>query len=375
MQRLYHVAPGADRAVETGANGVERARAAGGWMWLDVEGVDAAEVQAVADRFGFDRLAVEDVLEAAEHPRVDDYPGHTMVTLLGIADDDTRLRTVEYDVFVGPGYLVTFLHEPLPGFAWMRAHLVEGGRPAGMGPSRFLALLLEAGATRYRTLADALDGRIEEMEDRALAGDPSVIGEIHALRRDLLYLRRVVGPQEDAVHRLATEELPGIEPRARMRLAGVERQYERVLDSLDTARSLLEAVLETYRASVAERANEVMKVLTVFAAIVLPLSLIAGIYGMNFAHMPELAWRWAYFAVLGLMGVVGLGLWVYFSRRGFIGGPRLGAVPKTIGRGLAGFVRLTTSPVTGLARVIVGKPGQTPGDSGGPERPPEDAPG
>jgi magnesium transporter len=364
MQRLYHVAPGADHAVEADPARLEEVRSAGGWVWLDVVGIDADEVQEIADAFGFDSLAVEDVLEDSEHPRVDEYTDHTMAVMLGIADDETRLRTVEYDLFVGPGYLVTFLREDLPGFAWVREHFTRPGRPAGLGPSRFLAVVLEAGATRFRSVGDYLEERIDDLEDRALGGDPAVIGEIHALRRDVLRLRRMVAPQEDAVHRMASEDLPGIEPRARMRLAGVERTYERALESLETDRGLLAAVLETYRATVAERANEVMKVLTVFAAIVLPLSLIAGIYGMNFAHMPELAWRWAYFAVLGLMASVGVGLWLYFGRRGFIGGPRLSKVPRTLGKGLAGVVRLTTSPVTSLVRVITGRPPSRPDETG-----------
>jgi len=118
--------------------------------------------------------------------------------------------------------------------------------------------------------------------------------------------------------------------------------------AVQAAPVLLASVLETYRGTVAERANEVMKVLTVFAAIVLPLSLIAGVYGMNFSHMPELLWRWGYLGVMILMLIVGVSLWVYFARRGFVGGPRLGAVPGVVGRGLVEFVKVTTKPATML---------------------------
>ncbi|MFH2072814.1 MAG: magnesium transporter CorA family protein [Actinomycetota bacterium] len=362
MQRLYYVAPGADRAVEADSADLAGLRAAGGWIWLDVVGVVPAEVQAIADQFGFDHLAVEDVLDESEYPKVDDYPDHTMAVLLGIADDEQRLRMVEYDAFLGPGYLVTFLHEDLPGFGWMRSHLTEPGRLGGGGPDRFLALLVEAEAARFRTVVDSLEQQIDSLEDRALAGDAAVIGEIHALRRDGLLLRRVAGPLEDATHRLAREDLSGLGQRARMRFASIEDGFERIIETLDASRGLLGAVLETYRASVAEKANEVMKVLTVFAAIVLPLSLMAGIYGMNFRHMPELAWRWSYFGLLGAMALVGVGLWFYFSRRGFIGGPRFGEVPKTIGRGLSGVVRLTTKPVAGLARAVRGRADGSDGD-------------
>jgi hypothetical protein len=102
---------------------------------------------------------------------------------------------------------------------------------------------------------------------------------------------------------------------------------------------------------------------------VLPLTLIAGLYGMNFRNMPELGWRWAYFAALGVMALIGLGLWLYFARRGFIGGPRLSRVPRALGHGLVGVVRLTGKPVVGLARLIAVReapPGRArePGEDG-----------
>jgi magnesium transporter len=168
-------------------------------------------------------------------------------------------------------------------------------------------------------------------------------------------LRRVLAPQRDTVRGLADEEFPAISERARLRLRSAHDQYVRATESLDSSRALLAAVLETYRAVVAERANEVMKVLAVFAAILLPLSVMAGIYGMNFANMPELDWRWAYFVALGIMATVALALWLYFARRGFIGGPRLGRIPKAVGSGLAGLVRLTTLPVSSVSRMLTGK--------------------
>ena len=149
-----------------------------------------------------------------------------------------------------------------------------------------------------------------------LAGDHTVIGEVQALRRDALMLRKIVGPLRDTFMRLGSEQLAGVGERARLRCQSVRDHYFRIAESLDTAQAILVAVLETYRSTVAERTNEVMKVLTVFTAILLPLSLVAGIYGMNFAHIPELGWRLGYLWALGIMLVVGLTLWMYFARRG-----------------------------------------------------------
>ena len=309
--RLFHFEPGSDRAVEVDAAELRSVRSGDGWVWLDVVGADEAEVEGICGEFGFDLLGAEDVAAETEYPKADDYEDHTFTVLHGVADDTTRLRTVEYDAFVGSDYLVVFRGEELPGFEWIREHVVLPGRLASMGPDRLFGLLAEAGATRFSVLVDALEEHIEDLEYQALAGDPGVISGIHALRRDALKLRRVLAPQRDTIRRLGHEQFPAFGVRARMRLESVHDQYDRTIESLESSRALLGAVLETYRATVAERANEVMKVLTVFAAIVLPLSLIAGIYGMNFANMPELDWRWAYLGTLGAMATLALSLWTF----------------------------------------------------------------
>lgn len=353
MIRLFHVTT--DAAVEVNPDELDAVRRRDGWWWLDVVDADEPTTEQVCGDLGFDRVAAEDVLSRTELPKADDYADHTLTVLHGVADDDTRFRTVEYDSFVGPGYLVVFRSEELAGLRWVRDQLTVPGHQPPMGPDRAFAVLVEAGASRFNVLADALENRVEELEERAFAGDPAVISEVQALRRDAVKLRRVLAPQRDTIQRLGTDDFPALDERARMRLRSAADQYSRAVESVDASRSLLAAVLDTYRAVVAERANEVMKVLAVFAAILLPLSVIAGVYGMNFSHMPELAWRWAYFATLGLMATIAVSLWLYFARRGFIGGPRLSRIPKAVGAGLAGLVRLTVQPVDVVGRIIIGR--------------------
>ncbi len=352
--RLLHVAAGSNAAAEADPSELSALRAEGGWVWVDVVGSDPDEIERICRDFGFDQLAVEDVLSVTEHPKADDYPDHSLVVLHGVADDATQLRTVEFDAFLGPDYLVVFRREDLPGFDWIWDQLLQSTAQAPIGPDRLFALMCDAGASRFNVLVDALEQEVDELEERALAGDPAVIGEVHALRRDATRLRRVLVPQADTIRNLVEDEFPAVSPSARLRLRSVLNRYDRAAESLDASRGLLAAVLDTYRAVVAERANEVMKVLAVFSAILLPLSVIAGVYGMNFVNMPELSLPWAYFAVVGVMASVALSLWVYFARRGFIGGPRLARLPKAVGTGLAGVVRLTTRPIGSVARMLVG---------------------
>ncbi|WKZ83538.1 MAG: magnesium transporter CorA family protein [Acidimicrobiia bacterium] len=345
MQHLFHSAPGAETAVEVTATDLAQVRAAGGWLWLDVYDFTHEDVEEIGATLGFDPLDVEDVLDWSKFPKVGEHPDYTLVVGHALsAREAERLAVVEHDAFLGDGLLVTFHREDLPSFAWGRQFVLQPGVLAGAGPDLLWARMAEVGAARYLPLVDGLEERIAELEDRAVLGDPGVPADVLALRRDAQTVRQITLSQRDALRTLVRESLPGIGKPARRRLAHVADDHARLTEILEGARMLLGSALEAYRGTMAERANEVMKVLTVFAAIVLPLSLIAGVYGMNFAHMPELQWRWAYPAVLGLMVLVAVGLWAYFGRRGFIGGPRLGAVPGLVGRGLVEFVKLTAKP-------------------------------
>jgi magnesium transporter len=365
VQYLYHIAAGGDRAEAVEAAALEAVRGSGGWVWLDVVEFSSEEAYALGRAFGFDPIAMEDVTDLGEFPKVDEYAGHAFVVAHGVSADPSRLRTSEYDAFIGPGYLVTFHREDLPEFSWLRERVAAPGWLAGAGPDQLFARIAEAGAGRFEPLIGGLEERVLETESRALAGDHTVVGEVQALRRDALMLRKIVGPLRDTFMRLGSEDLAGVEERARLRFQSVRDHYFRIAESLDTAQAVLGAVLETYRSTVAERTNDVMKVLTVFTAIMLPLSLVAGIYGMNFAHIPELGWQHGYPWALGLMVVIALGLWVYFARRGFIGGPRWRQAPRVIGKGLADLVRLTLKPITGVAGLLVGRPGREESKGGG----------
>jgi magnesium transporter len=358
VQYLFHIAAGADRAELTEAGSLEAVRASGGWLWLDVVDFSVEEASSVARAFGFDPIAMEDVTDLTEFPKVDDYEDHAFVVAHGVAPDPARLHTWEYNAFIGSAVLVTFHRKDLPEFGWVRDHVQEPGWLGESGPDGVFARLAEVGARRFEPLVEGLEERVLDVEARAVAGDHTVVGEVQALRRDSLMLRKIVGPLRDTFMRLGSEQLAGVGERARLRCQSVRDHYFRIAESLDTAQAVLGAVLENNRSTVAERTNEVMKVLTVFTAVLLPLSLVAGIYGMNFAHMPELGWRLGYLWALGVMAVVGVGLWAYFARRGFVGGPRLGQAPRVVGKGLADLVRLTIKPVTGVAGLLAARPGR-----------------
>jgi len=321
----------------------------GGWFWLDVTAATESEVRAIANTLRLEPFAIDDVLSPNEFPLVDDLEDQLFVVTHTLGVSGERLETLELDVFLSRSFVVTFHRVEIPGIEWTLERLLDSTAAPPQGPDAVLAVLLDISARRVQQLVDALDTEMERLEELAIGGHPDVVGGVQALRRDVIVLRRVLAPERDMVRALSRMR-SHLGPRERRRIESAHDDYSRIVESLDAARSLLGTLLETYRSTVSERMNEVMKVLTVFSAIVLPLSLIAGIYGMNFATMPELQWRWAYFVLLGLMAIVAAGLWVYFARRGFVGGPKVPRVDRAIGKGLAGFVQLTTSPIRAVVR-------------------------
>jgi magnesium transporter len=322
-----------------------------GWVWLDAQGADAGEVAAMCRRLGFDELAIEDAVSDSHFPKVDDLGDHLLAVLHGIAEADGRLDTIEIDAFVTERVLFTIHGGTSTSVRWILDRGTSGGLRPLEGPDRGLSLVAEVQSRRHLRVIEVLDDEIDALEQRALEGDPDVLGEVQALRRDVTLLRRVVGPQRDVLAWMSRPLSPLLGDQARLEFDSVQDHYFRLVESLDAARTLLAAVLDTYRSTTSEQMNEVMKVLTVYSAILLPLTLLTGIYGMNFVHMPELGWDWGYYALLGLMAAVAVGQWTYFARRGFVGGFRPQRIPRAVGKGLVRLARAPVDAASAIARM------------------------
>ena len=309
-----------------------------GWSWIDLTAPTDDELRHVARHFALDRVSRDDLFEA-QSPKMELLDDYWLIVVHALALDDQALRTVELDIVVGDDWVVTIHSEPVASIDHVRERAL---RPAfSLDDPRHLAVrIVEFVGERYLPILDDLDTQILDLEDEAVEGDPTVLPDIHALRRDVAVLRRVLGPQRRMLEILARNG-EDLTDRTRRDLSDALDHHVRLVDSLDSAHQMVATVLDTYRGAAAERMNEVMKVLTVISSIFLPLTLIAGVYGMNFAYMPELERRWGYFAALTAMAVVAVTMWGYFIRRGFIGGPKVRdlALPAKaagrVGRGLA----------------------------------------
>lgn len=320
----------------------------GGWVWLDVTDPDDDDLAGLESNFDFDPLSLDDLLDATLLPKVDDHGSYLFVVLHTVTTSGgLRLETHKLDMFVGPDFIVTVHRDEMVSIDWVANHIVDSDRLAADGPIRLAATIAEAGIRRYLPLLDALDARIDALEDHAIEGNPRTLGESHVLRRDAILLRRILGPQREVLFKLSQSPSPLVTESSRRAFADVYDHHYRLVESLDSARALLGSAVETYRGVVAEHTNEVMRVLTVFSAILLPLALIAGVWGMNFDRLPWSRAHWGFVGLIAAMAAIGTGLWVYFIRAGFVGGLKLRQVPRAVGLGL---IHIGTAPL----RVVAG---------------------
>jgi magnesium transporter len=290
-------------------------------VWLDVRGLgDPALLREAAEVFGLHRLVIADVANTTQHPKVERYPERLFLVARQVAIAGGVLESEQLSVVVGPGFVLTFQERPGDCFDPVRERIRAGtGQVRGAGPDYLAHALLDAVVDSYFPLLEELGERMERLEEEILeASEPRQVLTIRDLKRDLLLLRRIVWPQREAMHQLVREPGPLIQPETLPYLADVYDHLVRLLEILESFRELGTGLMEVYLSMVSQRMNEVMKVLTVIATIFIPLTFIAGIYGMNFAHMPELGWRWGYFACLGVMAVTALGFLAWFRRRGWL---------------------------------------------------------
>ena len=315
---------GADGRLATGldAEAIRRALASGeGVLWVDLEAATRDEGEPLlADILHFHHLAVDDCFNRHVDPaKIDDYGDYIFVVAQAISYQAKaeRLQTTELDLFLGPNYVVSFHELPLPFVAVLRHRCEEDGPELARGADFLAHALLDALVDDYQPAVDELDETLEHVEELALAKtQPGILEQILLLKRNVQRLRRTLIPQRDMVNRIARGEFPRlVRPESYIYFRDIYDHVVRVAELVESVRDLADGVLNSYLSAINNRMNEVMKTLSVVASILLPLTFIASIYGMNFQHMPELAWRYGYFLALGAMVAVALGLAMFFRLR------------------------------------------------------------
>ena len=293
-----------------------------GLLWVDMEDVTNEDAELLSNVFCFHSLAVEDCASKNIHPpKIDDFEDYLFIIVHGInyyIESDV-VETTELALFVGKTYVVTSHDVPMRSVSSMLERVRKDGRPMSRGVDFLAHDFIDA-------LVDNIMPTIDEMNDKSATIEAEALQEpkretlasIMQLKRSILALERVLSPQRGIVDRLSRGEYALIGERTRIYYRNIYDHLLRIEMLTYNLRDMVETTLSTYLSSVSNRMNEVMKLLTLIATIFIPLTFIAGIYGMNFANMPELQWRYGYFGILIVMAVIGISLVVYFRRKNWL---------------------------------------------------------
>ena len=290
-------------------------------VWLNVDGLgDAEAIRRFGEIFGIHPLALEDVINVHQRPKVEPYEKYLFIVMHMLLTGE-KLDTEQLSLFLGSNFVLTFQEQPGGDcFAPIRERIRKNhGRIRAAGPDYLVYSLLDAVVDNYFPILERAGERLETVEQEVVTQPRNeTLARIQAIKRDLLLLRRAVWPMREALNSLLRDDTPFIARETRTYLRDCYDHSVRIIDILETDRETSFGLLETYLSSVSNRMNEIIKVLTIITTIFMPLTFIAGIYGMNFAHMPELNWPWAYPLVMGLMAAIAAAMLVYFRRKGWL---------------------------------------------------------
>lgn len=307
-------------------------------VWVDLKGEkgkDRDEAHDIlANVFRFHPLTIEDCIEIRNQPKVEAFPNYLFFIVHGVKPGETgptNFATKELDGYLGPNYVVTFHVERFVSIKSVKQKVRSSPFVCQRGAAYLLHSILDELIDHYMPIVDDFDEAINEFEDRVFGMGRSsneVLGEIMDLRRSVARLRRISARQLEVLYRLSHGEFPQITSSVLPFYRDVHDHLVRITDVSESYRDLVSSLFDIHFSVIATRTNEVMKTLAVVSAIMLPLSLIAGIYGMNFEYMPELKSPIGYFATLGFMALLAIGLLLYFWRRGWIYQSNVGSIPE-----------------------------------------------
>ena len=300
---------------------------ADGVTWVNVDGLgDADIVEQLGECLGLHPLALEDVLSVPQRPKVDDYDTHLFIVARMLHFENGSLEIEQVSIFLTRNVVVTFQEHPGDCLEPIRERLRKSrGRVRQEGTDYLMYALLDAIVDHYFPFLEKLGEVVQELEDEVVERPArKTLGRVHDIKRELLDVRRSLWPLRDAVNGLVRDESDLLGENARTYIRDCYDHMVQVLDMVETYRELAGGLMDVYLSSVSNKMNEVMKVLTIIATIFIPLTFIAGIYGMNFEKMPELKWEWGYPAVWGVMVALAVFMLAIFRHAGWLGGRKDG---------------------------------------------------
>ncbi|WP_366931292.1 magnesium/cobalt transporter CorA [Methanolobus sp.] len=291
--------------------------------WINVDGIHQVDIiEKLGKHFGLHPLVMEDIVHTSQRPKMEDYDSYIYVVLkmLWFEDGDTDVKTEQVSIILGKNFVLSFQEMEGDTFNFLRERIRNSkGRVRLMGADYLAYALLDSIVDNYFIIIEKFGDIIEDLENKLIQNpSPETLQNIHDLKKEMIYLRKSVWPLREVINGLERTESPLIEDTTFVFLKDVYDHTIQVAETVETYRDILSGILDVYLSSVSNKMNEVMKTLTIIATIFIPLTFLAGIYGMNFTYMPELGWKWGYPAVWTINITIFLSMYIYFRKKNWL---------------------------------------------------------
>jgi magnesium transporter len=288
--------------------------------WINIDGLHQVEIlEKLGECYGLHPLVLEDILNTDQRPKMEDYGEYLYIVLrvLNYNDKSSEIESEQISLVLGPNFVFSFQEREGDAFNPIRDRIRNSkGRIRKMGADHLAYTLLDSIIDNYFIILEKLGEKIEFLEEEVVTRPtPETLQTIHHLKREMIFLRKGVWPLREVISGLERGESSLIKESTRIYLRDVYDHTIQTIDTIETYRDMVSGMLDIYLSSVSNRLNAVMKVLTIIATIFMPLTFIAGIYGMNFKYMPELDWKWGYPMVWLVVIGIGIIMLIYFKKK------------------------------------------------------------
>lgn len=287
--------------------------------WIDIDGRDVNIIQEINTHFGVHPLVLEDIVNRGQRPKIEDYDTYLFFVLKMIHFDakNNDIDSEQIGLVLGENFVISFQEREGDIFEPIRVRIREGkGRIRKMGADYLAYALFDAIVDHYFLVLEQLGGEIDQLEEELLEKlEQDMPLRIHKLKSQMIYLRKHIWPLREVLSHFERGDSQLVKKETRIFLRDVYDHTIQINETIEALRETLSGLHDIYLSSISNRMNEIMKILTLFAAIFIPLTFIVGIYGMNFENMPELKMKYGYFTLLTIMALLGLGMFFFFKKR------------------------------------------------------------
>ena len=288
--------------------------------WINIDGVHQVDImEKIGAHFGIHPLILEDIMHTVQRPKMEDFEDYIFVVVKMIYYDerDDEIKAEQVSIILGTNFVISFQEKEGDVFDHVRERIRRNkGRIRKMKSDYLAYALIDTIVDHYFIVLEKLGEKIEGMEEELVTKPtPETLQTIHTLKRELIFLRKSIWPLREVISVLERGELSLIHESTGIYLRDVYDHTIQVVDTIETFRDMVSGMLDIYLSSISNKMNEVMKVLTIIATIFIPLTFVAGIYGMNFKYIPELEWHWGYVGALILMGLIAFVMILYFRNK------------------------------------------------------------